>query len=152
MCVCVQEKFHVYFLHDFDRYRQAVQTFFCTTRVIIYCGREKHKTDRQTHTTTFCLIKKRHETLLSNFHQCLLLWTEKLHFKKRRKMRIKKGLVWRVFYNKYWFHHRNKIDVVNWTGPLAFQPGRNEMSRNKKKKTSENPLKIISPLFSAFHM
>ena len=101
MCVCVQEKFHVYFLHDFDRYRQAVQTFFCTTRVIIYCGREKHKTDRQTHTTTFCLIKKRHETLLSNFHQCLLLWTEKLHFKKRRKMRIKKGLVWRVFYNKY---------------------------------------------------
>lgn len=116
--------------------------FFCTTPVIIFCGRERNTRQTDTHTTTFCLIKKRHETLLSNFHQCLLLllWTEKLHFffKKTKNERIKKmGLVWRVFYNKYWFHHRNKIDVVNWTGPSASQPGRNEMSRNERE-SSEN--------------
>ena len=49
MCVCVQEKFHVYFLHDFDRYRQAVQTFFLyNPRHNILWKRETQ--DRQTDT------------------------------------------------------------------------------------------------------
>lgn len=114
--------------------------FLYNPRHNILWKREKHKTDRHTR-QHFVLLKSDMKLCCPIFINVFFFFFGQksyIFLKKTKNERIKKmGLVWRVFYNKYWFHHRNKIDVVNWTGPSASQPGGNEMSRNERE-SSEN--------------